>query len=159
VRVNDAEPTRNCPHCRAQSQTAAKRCPHCRKKFKKRSPLATLAIIIVVISALGIAGCGLLIGGAAVAVDEAVKAEEAKGITKAQFDAVAARSSRADVESALGEPSSEYESEFDQAEMAKITGGAETSQHECVYYSKQGQVGGLFQFCFQDGVMQSKSAY
>lgn len=71
-------PTRVCPHCSAQSAKAGPRCPHCRKKFKKRSAFATFAIVVVVLFMLGVGGCAVLIGGAAVAVDDAVKTVEKK---------------------------------------------------------------------------------
>jgi hypothetical protein len=152
-------PTRVCPHCHAQSETTAARCPHCRKKFKKRSTFATVAIVLVILGALGIGGCALLVGGAAVAVDEAVKEQEAKGITKAQYEGVAKGSTRAMVESKLGKPQDVQEMEIDQAELAKITGGPSTSTHDCIYYQRKGELASMFQFCFDNGKMSSKSAY
>lgn len=149
-------PTRVCPHCHVQGDQPGPRCPHCNKKYKKRSTFATVAIVLVVLFMLGGGGCAVLIGGAAVAVDEAVKEEEAKGITPAQFEAVKSRATRAQVEKQLGEPDDVQESEIDTSEF---DGAVSSQSNDCIYYQRKGELASLYQLCFINNRLSSKSSY
>lgn len=149
-------PTRVCPHCQAQSQQAGPKCPHCGKKYKKRSTFVTVLIILVVLFVLGVGGCAVLIGGAATAVDDAIKEEEAKGITPAQYAAIKSGMTRKAVEGKLGKPSDAQEMEIDTSDFE---GKGSTTSNDCIYYQKKGELASLYQFCFTDDKLSTKASY
>jgi uncharacterized paraquat-inducible protein A len=60
-------PTKVCPHCGTQAQTAESKCPNCGKKYKRRTGLKIFAGIVLGLLVL-IIGCSALISAG---VDEA----------------------------------------------------------------------------------------
>lgn len=109
-------------------------------------------ILSVVVLAVG---CTALVSkGVSDSVDS-VKAENAKSaISQAQFDAVKAGASRADVLTALkpAVPTTEDTSQYSDGTVA--------TNLDCVYFNKQSDevFTGLYQFCFTDDKLTSKSS-
>lgn len=147
-------PTRVCRHCSAQFSEPGKKCPHCGKKLKKRG-FGFYALIFIGICMLLFGGCIALIGGAANEVDKELKKEAAKGITPAQFKSIKPKSTRAQVEKALGKPSDVQEMDIDVSEFSD----KETQSNDCIYYQKKGEIASLYQLCFTDDVLSSTSSY
>lgn len=149
---NVTPPTKVCPHCGTQAQTAEKKCPNCGKGYKKRTGLKIFAGICLAGLVL-IVGCAVLIGSAAKDVsDEAQK----HSITKAQFDAVQQGTTQAALEKQLGTP--EDSQEFEQ----KGFGQNAPQGSSCIYYNEKGKglfEGSSFQFCFTEEKLDSKNAY
>ena len=108
-------------------------------------------IIILVLAVIGLGGCVAAIGLVGTAVEEAVDEETAKGITQKQYESIKTGDTRADVEAALGEPSDVQESEV-------AVGEGETLDSACIYYDQAGEFAGMYQFCFEDGTLTSKSS-
>lgn len=149
---NITAPTKVCPHCGTQAQTAGKKCPQCGKKYKKRTGLKIFAGICFV-GLLFIVGCAVLIGGAANEID---KQAQEHAISKSQFDAIQQGTSQAAVEKKLGTP--EDSQEFEQ----KGFGKSAPQGSSCVYYNEKGKdlfEGRSFQFCFTNRKLDSKNAY
>lgn len=63
---------------------------------------------------------------------------------------------RTAVEANLGKPSDTQESEVDTSEF---DGAGSSDTHDCIYYPRRGDLGSLFQFCFSNGKLSSKSSY
>mgnify|MGYP007132433984 CR=1 FL=1 len=48
------------------------------------------------------------------------------------------------------------ESEID---TSAFDGAGSRDTHDCIYYQRKGDIASLFQFCFSNGALSSKSAY
>jgi hypothetical protein len=109
---------------------------------------------ILLASLLLIGGCAALIGGAANEASKELDKQQAKNaITKQQYAAVKQRATRASVEKNFGKPEDIQESDID-------LGDGKTMSSDCIYYNaKGGTLGDMYQFCFEDGRLSSKSAY
>lgn len=145
-------PTKICPHCGTQAQTADKKCPNCGKKYKKHTGLKIFAAICLAGLVLTV-GCALLIGGA---VNSVNKEANKHAITKAQFDSIAQGTSEAEVKKTLGDPADRQQFEQQDAFNNQPQGSS------CIYYAKKGEdLLGFpsFQFCFTEGNLDSKNAY
>lgn len=148
-------PYKVCPHCRAQSQTAAASCPSCGKSYAVRKKWPWLVGAIALVMVVGFVGCIALVGTAINEVGKSLSAEQARhAISKQQFDAVTIGASRADVINQLGkQPQNAQEFENKGVLQDKITSG-------CVYYNRKGGgFGDAFQFCFTNGALSSKASY
>lgn len=91
-------------------------------------------------------GCVALLGAGATQADKAIKKEEAKGITPAQFQAVPNRMRRTTIEKRLGKPESVDETNIDGQQL------------DCITYQRKGDIGSMYLFCFSDGRLTSKSS-
>jgi hypothetical protein len=81
ARPEPAAPTRLCPHCSTQSQTAGDYCPHCGKSLvrRRRRTLGKRAkIVIGLVALLLVAGSGSTAVAMKVHHDNTVKAEQLK---------------------------------------------------------------------------------
>jgi hypothetical protein len=156
-------PVRMCPHCRAQSTTAAPTCPTCGKNFRSSSKWPWVLVAVFVVMAVGFFGCVALVGTAADrAVDVAdrtlrtLSEEQARhAITRSQFDAVELGTSRADVVDQLGrQPADSQDS------LQPGLDGGEAISTGCIYYYRTGATfGGQYQFCFTDDRLESKNSF
>lgn len=63
---------------------------------------------------------------------------------------------RSAVEKNLGDPYDVQESEID---TSAFDGAGSRDTHDCIYYQRKGDIASLFQFCFSNGALSSKSAY
>lgn len=145
-------PTKVCPHCGAQNQTAASKCPSCGKKYKRRTGLRIFAFIVGGFLLL-IVGCAVIIGAG---VDEAEEEAQKHAITKAEFDSVQQGTSQSAIENRFGNP--EDSQEFEQ----KGFGESAPQGSSCIYYNEEGKdlfEGNSFQFCFTEQKLDSKNAY
>lgn len=108
---------------------------------------------ILIASMLMIGGCVALLGAG---VEEAQKESDRTAITDAQYSSIKTGTSRSTVEAKLGTPESrdEFSSEIDGL-------GDEPIGSTCIYYGKQGELGGLYQFCFDINTdkLESKSKF
>jgi hypothetical protein len=102
-----------------------------------------------------IVGCVALIGaGADEVVDEMDRQQRANSITLEQYRSVETGIGESELEERFGEPADaqEFESEIPEID--------EQSTGSCVYYNRRGgEVGDVFQFCFDDGRLTSKNSY
>lgn len=108
-----------------------------------------LALVVLIV------GCtAILAGGADQVADEIDKQQRANSITLEQYRAVKTGISQAGLEKRLGEPSDAQEFESEVPELDAKSKGS------CIYYNRRGgEIGDLFQFCFENGKLSSKSSY
>jgi len=109
-----------------------------------------LAVVVLIV------GCGVLLGAG---INEAQKDSDKTAITQAEYDSVKTGSSgntRERLEKRFGEPQSQQDIET--SDIEGIPNSA--SGLECIYYSREGQLASLFQFCFDSsGRVESKSSF
>ena len=79
---------------------------------------------------------------------------EKSAITDTQYKAIATGASRADVVTALGEPSNEQDMNIDMADL----GGGEYND-ACIYYNGVGDITAMYQFCFENDRLNSRARY
>ena len=103
-------------------------------------------------------GCVAIIGLGANEVSKELDAQAAEGITAEQWAEVKRGMSREDVEELLGEPTSASETELDIPELEDL-GMDSTSTHDCLHWDRAGELVGLYQACFENGRLQSKSSF
>lgn len=106
-----------------------------------------LKIVIagIILMVLAIGGCAALLGGA---MDEVEKDSQKHSITEKQFKSIKKGTSLKDVKKELGEPEDEQTTETDGLTM------------DCIYYPvKDGEFLDSYQFCFDNGVLSSKSKW
>lgn len=151
--VATTAPTKVCPRCGVQAQTAEDRCPSCGKKYKRRIFLKVALGIVVGLLVL-IVGCAALIGGAADEVDEQLKQEQNEhSITNTQARSVSLGTTRGAIESRFGRPEDIQEGQ---------TSGL--GSDSCIYYNvRNGEILDSWQFCFDgagaDGTLSGKNRY
>ncbi len=107
---------------------------------------------ILIASVLLIGGCVAIIGAG---VDEAQKQSDLTAITPAEYQSIKTGTKRSTVEAKLGKPQSR--NEF----STEIEGlGDEPIGQTCVYYGKEGELLGIYQFCFDINTdrLESKSS-
>jgi hypothetical protein len=109
-----------------------------------------IALGIVLLFVLLIAGCGALIG---VGASEVQAESNEHAITQAQYGSVSNGMHRSEVEALLGEPTSDQDMNVSVEEL-----GIE-SNHQCMYYNEVDELASMFQFCFEDGRLNSKASY
>lgn len=71
-------PTKVCPNCGTQAQTASDKCPNCNKKYKKKGKALKILLILGLLFLLGLGGCVALVGGAANEVSKSIEEDENK---------------------------------------------------------------------------------
>ena len=102
-----------------------------------------------------IVGCAVLLGaGADQVADEIDKQQKANSITLTQYRGAKTGTRQSTIEKRFGEPSDaqEFESEIPDLDAR--------SKGSCIYYNRRGgEIGDIFQFCFDDGRLTSKNAY
>jgi hypothetical protein len=100
-----------------------------------------LAVVLLVV------GCTALLatGGASDSIDQDEYASIQQGMT------------RAEVEDRLGDPADTQDMEIQIPEIAGQ--GGETLSHDCIYYNREGDITGIYQFCFENDVLTSKASY
>ncbi len=149
-----AAPQKICPHCSAVAQTTANRCPTCGKKYKKRTLLKVVAGLLL-LGAVLMVGCVALIGGAVDEVDKELdRQQNESAITQRQFKQLKMGTTQDQVEKRFGQPTDSQEMESEVAELDV------QSNMSCIYYNRKGgEFGDMFQLCFDDGRLSSKSAY
>ncbi|MBK5288926.1 MAG: DUF2510 domain-containing protein [Acidimicrobiia bacterium] len=149
-------PLKLCPHCQAQSATAAAVCPNCGKNYvkKKKWPWVLGAIFLLMV--IGFVGCVAVVGTVASKAVDALNAEQARhAITPGQFAAVQLGTSRSGVVRELGKSPQNAQ---DFLHRGFLNGQPVNSS--CIYYNKAGgSFGDIYQFCFQNDALESKNAY
>ncbi len=108
---------------------------------------------ILIASVLLIGGCVAIIGAG---VDEAQKQSDLTAITPAEYQSIKTGTPRSTVEAKLGTPQSR--DEF----STEIEGlGDEPIGQTCVYYGKEGELLGIYQFCFDINTdrLEAKSSF
>lgn len=100
-------------------------------------------------------GCAVIVGVSANEAVESIEEEfNASAITLDEYRSVENGARRSEVVDQLGEPADQQEFESSMPELDIKSVGS------CIYYNREGgDLGDLFQFCFQDGRLTSKSAY
>ena len=106
-----------------------------------------------------IVGCAVIVGvGVNEAVDEVQKDSDKTAITQADYESVKTGpdgNSRKRIESRFGEPQSQQD-----VETGEIEGVPDSSSDlECIYYNRKGKLVSLYQFCFENGRVESKSSF
>ena len=149
-------PVKLCRHCQAQSATTSATCPTCGKPYVKKKKWPWVLAAVLILMAIGFAGCVAVVGTvASKAVDELNKEQARHAITPGQFTSVQLGTSRVDVVTELGK-SPEDAQEFVQR---GILNGQDLNS-SCIYYNKAGgSFGDRYQFCFQNDSLSSKNAY
>ena len=102
-----------------------------------------------------IVGCVALLGvGANEAVKEIDRQQQANSITLRQFRGIEQGTRQSTIEDRFGEPSDAQEFESEVPELDARSSGS------CIYYNRRGgEIGDIFQFCFDDGRLTSKNSY
>ena len=109
-----------------------------------------IALGIVLGFVLLIVGCGALVGTAA---NEVQAESNENAITQAQYAGVTNGMSRSEVEAMLGEPTSDQDMNVSVEEL-----GIE-SNTQCIYYNEKDEILSMYQFCFENGKLNSKASY
>ena len=137
------------PSCTAAWRIAAQLASSVMKTVLK------VALGIILAAAVLIGGCVALLGGAANEVaDEIDKQQKANSITMQQFRETKTGTSRSQIEDRFGEPSDAQEFETEIPELDAKSKGS------CVYYNRRGgELGDIFQFCFENGKLQTKNSF
>lgn len=104
---------------------------------------------VIIGGVLLIAGCSALLAGGADEVEKEISRQQNRSaITQRDYRSVRRGDSRSEVERRFGEPMSQDEVDVQ---------GAPRS--DCIYYNRRGgEIGQLFQFCFEGGRLVSKAA-
>ena len=149
-------PVKVCRHCQTQNATTSATCPTCGKSYVKKKKWPWVLAAVLILMAIGFAGCVAVVGTvASKAVDELNKEQARHAITSGQFTNVQLGTSRADVISELGKPPEDAQ-EFVQR---GILNGQDLNS-SCIYYNKAGgSFGNIYQFCFQNDALESKNSY
>ena len=105
---------------------------------------------IVIAVVLLTAGCAALLGAG---VSEAQKESNKHAITRAEYRSVKSGMNRRQVEAKLGAPADDQ----DMNVSFKDLGVKQNTQ--CIYYNEVDELMGMFQFCFDNGKLSSKSRY
>ena len=117
--------------------------------------IVKIALGILLGAILLIGGCAVLLGaGANEAVKEIDRQQQANSITQQQYRSTKTGTTQKTIEKRFGEPSDAQEFETDIPELdAK-------SKSSCVYYNRRGgEIGDIYQFCFDEGKLTSKNSY
>jgi hypothetical protein len=114
-----------------------------------------VALGILLAATVLIVGCVALIGaGADQVADDLEKQQRANSITLEQYRGVKAGTPQSEIEKRFGEPADAQEFEAEIPELDTKSSGS------CIYYNRRGgDLGDIFQFCFDDGRLTSKNAY
>jgi hypothetical protein len=110
--------------------------------------IVKIALGIILALFLLMAGCAALIG---VGVSEAKKESNKTAITAAQYRHVHHGETRKALVARFGVPA-------DDQDFSASYGGI-TSKSSCIYYHRQGELVSLYQFCFDNGKLNSKASY
>jgi hypothetical protein len=106
-----------------------------------------VALGVIVAFLVLIVGCAVLI----------TAGSEGSEISQEDYESIQNGMSRAEVEDQLGEePVNVQDMEI---EAPNLTGGTETLSHDCIYFNKEGDVVGIYQFCFENDRLTSKASY
>lgn len=103
----------------------------------------------VILMVLFVGGCIALVGGIGSEIEKDLNEQQQESsITLKEFKGVEMGALRKDLEKEFGEPSDVQEQTI------------EGTQMDCIYYNNaDGEFMDTFQFCFTDGVLDSKSRY
>jgi uncharacterized protein YxeA len=104
-----------------------------------------IVVGIVIAAIVLVVGLIALIGGAA---NEVQKESDQHSITKAQYESVKKGTSLKDVKAKLGEPSDKQNTQVEGL-----------GEQDCIYYNKEGEIASMYQFCFDNKRLASKSSY
>lgn len=127
---------------------------------KKRGAMKTVCIVaagMLLAGTVMIVGCAALIGGAA---NEVQKESDKTAITPAQYESVGSDDTLDSVKAEFGEPSDQQDMEINMTEEEKALIGSGAAGDSCIYYSREGELASLYQFCFDaNGEYRSKASY
>ena len=104
---------------------------------------------IVIASVLLVAGCTALLAAGA---NEVQADSDKHAITAKQFASIKAGMKRTAVEAKLGAPDNVQETDIEGFDKT-------TAEFDCIYYNRKGEVLSMYQFCFDNGKLTSKSSY
>lgn len=104
-----------------------------------------IVLAIVVLTA----GCAAIIG---LGASQVQKDNNKHAITPAQYRAISSGMTRREVEAQLGEPA-------DDQDMNVSVKDIGTTNTQCIYYNERDDLAGMYQFCFDNGSLNSKSRY
>lgn len=142
-------PTKVCPNCGVQAQTMEPTCPNCGKKYKakKNHTVRNVLLGLVVLAILFIAGCTVLIGGAANEVSKSITADQAKSaISPSTYAKIKIGSTRAQVDKIVAPAVPQDAQEFENEGVLS----KDKISSSCVYYNKQGgEFGDIYQICLE----------
>ena len=116
----------------------------------------TLGILLAGMLLIG--GCIAIIGIGASEVGKELDKQAEEGVTAEQWARVERGMSRDEVEALLGEPTSVSETEMDIPELEDIGMDAE-SRHDCLHWDRAGELVGIYQACFDNDRLQSRSSF
>jgi hypothetical protein len=105
---------------------------------------------IIIALVLLTAGCAALIGSAA---HEVQNESDAHAITQAQFRSLKPGMTQKRVVRLLGKPADDQEMHVSVSELGV------SSNSSCVYYNERGELLTMYQVCFDEGKLSSKSRY
>ena len=114
-----------------------------------------VAIGVLLAATVLVIGCVALLGaGADQVADELDKQQKANSISIKQYRATKTGTTQKAIEKRFGDPADAQEFETEVPELDAKSAGS------CIYYNRRGgEIGDLFQFCFDDGKLTSKNAY
>lgn len=156
---NMPPPTKTCPSCSAQSQTFDQKCPHCGKSFmvKKKHTVRNVLLGLTALFILVLAGCAVLVGGAATSVSNDTKKQEAKSaITVAQWDTIKAGMTKAQV-LAIVKPAVPSDEQTTQSQSKDFNYNS-----NCLYFNKAEDTSFsaiAYQVCLSNGKVESKNSF
>jgi hypothetical protein len=120
------------------------------QEVKPMKTMLKIAGGIILAFVLLIAGCTALIG---VGANEVQKESNEHAITRAQYRAIKSGMTRAQVEAKLGEPANDQDMNVSVEELSVA------SNTQCIYYNEKDEIVSMYQFCFDNGKLNSKARY
>lgn len=104
-----------------------------------------IVVGVVIAGIVLVVGLVALLGGAA---SEIQKESDEHSITKEQYEQVKKGTSLKQVKADLGEPSDQQNTQMDGL-----------GEQDCIYYNQKGDLASMYQFCFDNKKLTSKSLY